>query len=175
MSNIDYTVIDQALTGRDTVIARDLKLNLKRVLDESTLAEERRFLAALAIAQSLKYEPLEKLALAELARLAVPAEQIQEARESAAIMGMLNTYYKFRGMVESEEPYKTAGLRMTVFGRPVLGKEVFEQLAFAVSVVNGCPSCIRSHELALRQLGVTTDQIHDLARLASIAAGLAAL
>lgn len=105
------------------------------------------------------------------------AEQIQEAKESAAIMGMLNTYYKFKGYLspESLDNYQRAGLRMQSFMKPQNGKERFEMMAFAVSVVNGCPSCIASHEKALTQLGVGADKIHDLARLAAVVKGLSTL
>jgi alkyl hydroperoxide reductase subunit D len=48
-------------------------------------------------------------------------------------------------------------------------------LAFAVSVLNGCESCIRSHEKVLREAGVSVDQVHDLARLAAVVKGLHAL
>jgi len=73
------------------------------------------------------------------------------------------------------EDYRIAGLRMTSLARPSLGKERFEMLAFAVSVLNGCESCIRSHEEVLRNAGLSADKIHDLARLASVVKALRTL
>ena len=64
---------------------------------------------------------------------------------------------------------------MTSLARPALGKERFEMLAFAVSVLNGCESCVRAHEKVLRDAGLTADKVHDLARLASVVKGLKAL
>src|SRR5262249_16681690 len=90
------------------------------------------------------------------------------AAQSAALMAMLNTYYRFRHFVGSPEEYRAAGLRMTALARPVLGRERFEMLAFAVSVVNGCESCVRSHEKVLRDSGVSAEKVHDLARLAAV-------
>jgi alkyl hydroperoxide reductase subunit D len=88
--------------------------------------------------------------------------------ESAAIMGMLNTYYKFRSFIkERAEDYRTAGLRMTALARPALGKVPFEMLAFAVSVLNGCETCVVSHEKVLREAETNVEKIHDLARLAA--------
>ena len=110
----------------------------------------------------------------KLAALGVPAEQIQEAAESAAIMGMLNTYYRFRYMVDKDDDYRAAGLRMTSLARPALGKESFEMLALAVSIVNGCQSCVRSHEQVLRDAGISPDKIHDLARMAAVVKGIKA-
>jgi len=90
-------------------------------------------------------------------------------------MAMLNTYYRFRHFVHKDDDYRVAGLRMTALAKPQLGKERFEMLALAVSVLNGCESCVRSHEQVLRDAGVGADKIHDLARLASVVKALTTL
>lgn len=167
--------LDTALPSQSTTIARDLKLNLKRLLDDGALGEENATLALLALATSTGDSVLAGYARGRLAELDVGAEQIQEAAESAAIMGMLNVYYRFRHMLGNDDEYRAASLRMTALARPALGKERFEMLAFAVSVMNGCESCIRSHEKALRDAGVGVDAVHDLARLAAVVKGLRAL
>jgi alkyl hydroperoxide reductase subunit D len=64
---------------------------------------------------------------------------------------------------------------MTALARPVLGKERFEMLAFTVSVLNGCETCTRAHEKTLKDAGVSSEKIHDLARIASIVKGLSYL
>jgi AhpD family alkylhydroperoxidase len=48
-------------------------------------------------------------------------------------------------------------------------------LAFVVSVLNGCETCTRSHEKALKDGGATAEKIHELARLAAVVNGLKAL
>jgi len=171
--------IDALFEGRDSAIARDLKLNLKRALTESALAGPEAPLALLALGASLDAKPLKTLATELLAGHDVSPEQTREAAESAALMGMLNMYYRFRHMVGSgqgqahvDEHYRQAGLRMTALGKPQLGKERFEMLAFAVSVLGGCEMCINAHEQELVQLGVGRDKLHDLARLASVARGV---
>lgn len=167
--------LDALLPRQQSTIARDLKLNLKRVLDDSALGETDASLALLSLATAAGAEHLARYARARLADIGIDAEQIQEAAESAAIMGMLNVYYRFRRMLANENEYRAAGLRMTALARPLLGRERFEMLAFAVSVLNGCESCIRSHEKVLREAGVGVDRIHDLARLAAVVKGLHAL
>ncbi|HEX9812950.1 MAG TPA: carboxymuconolactone decarboxylase family protein [Burkholderiales bacterium] len=167
--------LDTALPSTSTAIARDLKLNLKRLLEDGALGEDNATLALLALATSTGDGALAAYARVRLVELDVGAEQIQEAAESAAIMGMLNVYYRFRHMLAKDDEYRAAGLRMTALARPALGKERFEMLAFAVSVLNGCESCIRSHEKVLRDAGVSADQVHDLARLAAVVKGLHAL
>lgn len=161
--------------NESTAIARDLRLNLKRILEDSELEIMDRYFALLATAVAVKDEELASFARTELSSRGAAPEEIQEAAESAAIMAMLNTYYRFRHMVQNDDDYRAAGLRMTGLARPVLGKLRFEVLAFAVSVVNGCESCIRSHEKALRESGFMPNQIHDLARTAAVVRGLQTL
>ncbi len=161
------------LAARETIIARDLNLNLQKIMAGSVLEPKEASLALLATARAVGYDELAGLARSLLEGHGVTAAEIREAEESAAIMGMLNTYYKFRGFVTKvgdakEEDYRTAGLRMTALARPALGKVPFEMLAFAVSVVNGCETCVVSHEHVLREAGVAAEKIHDLARLASV-------
>jgi alkyl hydroperoxide reductase subunit D len=167
--------IESMLESRTTGIARDLKLNLKRLIEESALSPEEATLALLAVSTSVDHRALLGHAKQKLEALSVPADQIQEAAESAAMMGMLNIYYRFRHMVGKEEDYKTANLRMTSMARPALGKEKYEMLAFAVSVINGCENCIKAHEKVLRDAGFSADKIHDLARMAAVVNGLKAL
>ncbi|MEZ0393036.1 MAG: carboxymuconolactone decarboxylase family protein [Pseudobdellovibrionaceae bacterium] len=163
--------------NHQTTIFRDLMMNLKKILEESPLDEVERFLGLLSIASALENKELIALAEEELRSRDLSQEQIQEAKESAAIMGMLNTYYKFKGYLspESLESYQRAGLRMQSLAKPQNGKERFEMMAFAVSVVNGCPTCVSSHEKALRGHNVDPEKIHDLARMASVTKGLTAL
>lgn len=167
--------LDQYLESKSTPIARDLKLNLRRILHEGSLTPEEATLTLLAVATSTGNQALASHAREQLVILGLSPEQIQEAAESAAIMAMLNTYYRFKHFVQKDDDYRTAGLRMTALARPALGKERFEMLALAVSVLNGCESCVRSHEQVLRDAGVSADKIHDLARLASVVKGLTVL
>jgi len=166
---------DPAVEQRGTTIAKDLRLNLKRFLHEGALAPEEAYLALLALANSAEYPALKDHARSRLEEIGIAPEKVREAAESSAIVGLLNTYYRFRKMVGKDEDYRAAGLRMTSLARPVLGKEGFEMLAFAISVLNGCESCVRSHEEVLRNAGVSTDKIHDLARLASTVRALKTL
>jgi len=166
---------DPFFEHKSTTIARDLRLNLQKLLEGGTLTQQESFLTLLATATATENAPLASHAREKLAALGVAPEQIQEAAESAAIMGMLNTYYRFRYMVDKDDDYKAAGLRMTSLARPTLGKETFEMLALAVSVVNGCQNCVKSHEQVLRDAGVSADKIHDLARMASVVKGIKAL
>lgn len=167
--------LDSLYEARTTTIARDLKLNLKRLLEESALDAEEALLVLLATATSVESAPLSAYAREQMSGLGMAPEIQQEAAENAAILGMLNVYYRFRHMVQKDEDYRTASLRMTGLARPAMGKERFELLAFSVSVLNGCESCIRSHEKVLREANVSVDKIHDAARMAAVVKGLKTL
>jgi lipoyl-dependent peroxiredoxin subunit D len=175
MNDIPVEPIDGLLEPYTGVITRDLKLNLTRLLQDGALSTEEALLATLAISTSLGFAEMSNYARQQLSRTGVTQDQIQEAAQSAALMGMLNTYYRFRHFVGSPEEYRVAGLRMTVLAKPLLGKERFEMLAFAVSVVNGCESCVRSHEKVLRDAGIPAEKVHDLARLAAVLKALQTL
>ena len=167
--------IDAVLPPTNSSIARDLKLNLSRFLEEGALSRVEALLTLLALATSVQDAALAGFARVQLEQFDVTAEQVQEAAESAAIMGMLNTYYRFRHMIGKPDYANGAGLRMTSLAKPALGKERFEMLALAVSVLNGCENCIRAHEQTLRDAGVGADKVHDLARLAATVKGLSTI
>lgn len=175
---IDPVLIAQ-FGERDSAVYRDLTLNLKKLLDDSSLDAHERLMNLAALARSLHWRELESFARTELTNAGLGPAEIEECFESAAIMGMLNTYYKFKGFLSSDvladTAYQRAGLRMNSLSKPLNGKEKFEMMAFAVSVVNGCPTCVSSHEKALTDIGVSRDKIHDLARLASVTKGLSCL
>lgn len=177
MSDHVESFLNQFIGEPTTSVSRDLVLNFKKILEESALDDQERYLNLLAIATSLENQSMMEFASFRLSELGLTPDQILEARQSAAIMGMLNTYYKFKSFLTPEvaETYARAGLRMQSLAKPVNGKERFEMMSMAVSVVNGCPTCVSSHERALAQLGVSTDKIHDLARMAAVCKGLVTL
>jgi len=175
MNAIISETIETLFENRTTTIARDLKLNLIKFLDGGALSHEEAHLALLAAATSLGHRRLAAHAAGRLRALGIGEDEIREAEESAALVGMLNTYYRFRHFLDNPDEYRVAGLRMTALARPLLGKERFEMLAFTVSVLNGCETCTRAHEKTLRDAGVAVEKVHDLARLASVVKGLQTL
>lgn len=172
--------IDKTFGDRETTITRDLKLNVKRLLEDSTLTKEEGALLTIALSKATGYDELVRAGRTEAKALGIADEGVVEAEESAAIMGMLNIYYRYRHFVEHNDPaakeaYGHAKLRMTALANPALGKQTFELLALGVSAINGCEMCVSSHEKALMHLGVTRDKLHDVARLSAVIKGLSSL
>ena len=160
-------------TIRDSIpdYARDLKLNLGSVLSTTGapgLTEKQLWSVALAAAiaaRNVRFaRDIQALAAAHLS----PVE-LNAARAAAAIMGMNNVYYRFLHLVEDAE-YKTlpARLRMNVLGNPGIDKQDFELLSLAVSAINGCGTCVSSHERVLRQHGLSREAVQSAVRIAAV-------
>jgi alkyl hydroperoxide reductase subunit D len=93
---------------------------------------------------------------------------VSAAHAAAAIMTMNNVYYRFLHLVEDEEYAKLpVRLRMNVIGNPGIPKADFELLALAVSAINGCGTCVASHERQLRQHGLTREAVQSAVRIAA--------
>ena len=132
--------------------ARDLQLNLGSVLTPAGAPglSERQIWAVALAAQHLD------------------AAHVNAAQAAAAIMAMTNVYYRFLHLVEDDEYAKLpARLRMSVIGSPGIAKADFELLALAVSAINGCGSCVASHERQLRQHGLEREAVQSAVRIAA--------
>lgn len=172
--------VEAKFADRQTTVTKDLKLNLRRLVEDSTLSKQESALLAIALGKATGYDELVRAGREDAATAGIAPEGIVEAEESAAMMGMLNIYYRYRHFIEYSDPaakeaYGAAKLRMTALANPALGKQMFETLALAVSAINGCEMCVSSHEKALMQLGLERDKLHDVARLAAVVKGLSVL
>jgi lipoyl-dependent peroxiredoxin subunit D len=156
-------------TLRDALpdVARDIKLNLQAVLGGGSLTAAQRWGTAVAAAAASR-NPRLRDAIIEDARREVPEAVIEDGLAAAALMAMNNVYYRFRHLVGkpvySEKPGR---LRMNRLVKPATSKTDFELFSLAVSAINGCETCIRSHEAVVVEGGVTEDQVHDAVRVAA--------
>jgi alkyl hydroperoxide reductase subunit D len=148
--------------------AKDIKLNLQTVLQTESLSPAQRWGVAVASAIASR-NPQLRAAVLEQALREVDPKVIEDASAAAALMAMNNIYYRFRHMVDkpiySEKP---ARLRMNRLANPATSKVDFELFSLAVSAINGCETCVRSHEAVVVQGGLTEDQVHDAVRIASV-------
>jgi len=150
--------------------ARDLRLNLGSVLTAAGapgLSDAQIWVIALSAALAARNVRFTRQ-IEELAGAQLQPAQLQAAHAAAAIMGMNNVYYRFLHLVEDSEYRRMpARLRMNVIASPGIDKVDFELASLAVSTINACGMCITSHEQALRQQGVTREQIHSTVRIAA--------
>jgi lipoyl-dependent peroxiredoxin subunit D len=150
--------------------ARDLQLNLSTVLSAAGapgLSERQIWAVALAVAAASRNAAFTR-DIQTLATRHLDAAHVNAAHAAAAVMAMNNVYYRFLHLVEDEEYGKLpARLRMSVIGSPGIAKADFELLALAVSAINGCGTCVASHERQLRQHGLTREAVQSAVRIAA--------
>lgn len=147
---------------------RDMKVNLGNVGTSDFLSAEQIWGVALASIYYIGDLKLREALLADAQAAGVTPELLDDARAAAGLMGMNTVYYRFRHMV-GKESYSTkpARLRMNWIARPLGSKVDFELFCLAVSAINGCEMCIRSHEEVVIKGGLSEDQVHDAVRVAA--------
>jgi len=159
-------------TIRDAIpdYARDLKLNLGSVLATTGapgLTEKQIWAVALASAIASRNVPFTR-DIESLAAVHLDAAYVNGAKAAASIMGMNNIYYRFLHLVEDPEyAQMPARLRMNIIGNPGIDKQDFELLSIAVSAINGCGTCVASHERTLRKHGMGREAVQSAVRIAA--------
>ncbi len=161
MSNVE--VLRSAISDS----ARDIKLNLQSVLQPGALTPAQRWGVAIASAVAARNARLRDALLGD-ARAEVGEDVIDDALAAASLMAMNNVYYRFRHLVgKSSYNQMPARLRMQRIARPATNKADFELFCLAVSAINGCEACIRSHEAVVLQGEISEEQVHDAIRIAA--------
>jgi alkyl hydroperoxide reductase subunit D len=148
--------------------ARDIKINLHNVLTPGALNEAQVWGVAVACGQAARNPSLVDALITEARARGVGEEVIEDARAAAVLMAMNNVFYRFRHIVDKEDyAQKPARLRMQRLGQVTSNKADFELFCLAVSAINNCETCVRSHEDAVLKQGLTSDQVHDAVRIAA--------
>ncbi|MGE5400269.1 MAG: carboxymuconolactone decarboxylase family protein [Ignavibacteriales bacterium] len=168
----NFTSLDAMVAG-DTRYLRDLRINLKNTLSSENLTLKEAYLIALAIASNEKNEIL-ICSFTGIAREQGASDaEIAEAHACASMLSINNVLYRFRHFAKNDIYHSTpAGIKMNVMMNPVLGKEFFELVSLVVSAVNGCETCVSSHEASVKKLGSSESRIFDAIRLGSVVRGL---
>lgn len=159
-----------AFSATDSRFARDLKLNIAAVLKSNTLTLKEAYLLALATAANEKCEVLMSAFEAKAKEQGADDSAIAETYACTAVMNTNNVFYRFRHYMDGVDFYNNtpAGLRMNIMLNPALGKEFFELMSLAVSALNGCERCVRSHEHSVKEHGASEQRIYDAVRLVSV-------
>ncbi len=148
-------------------VAKDIKLNLQSVLQPGALTPAQRWGVAIASAVAARNTALRDALIADAGN-EIGSEVIDDAIAAAALMAMNNVYYRFRHLVgKSSYSQMPARLRMQRIAKPLTNKADFELFCLAVSAINGCEMCIRSHEAVVLQGGLSEAQVHDAIRIAA--------
>ena len=157
-----------ALKSRLPDYAKDLKLNLSGLPNTPGLSPQQLWGTILAAAVAARNGEV-IAAVAEEARQHLDEAAQQAAKAAAAIMSMNNVYYRFTHLVGNREyAGMPAKLRMNVIANPGVDKVDFELWSLAVSAINGCGTCIDSHEREVVGKGLTKEAVQNAVRIAAI-------
>ena len=164
--------LEQLIKGESKYL-RDLRMNLKGFRRSKELNAKEVALISLAIANALHNTVLEKSFTAQARENEATEAEIADAIACSSLLSANNVFYRFRHYM-GKDSYETmrAGLRMNIMMNPVLGKEFFELVSLAVSAVNGCEACVKSHEASLLGLGSTEARVFESVRLSAVIASL---
>ena len=148
--------------------AKDLKLNLGTLSNETSLTDQQKWGTFLACAFAVGEATTVRALIGETEGKLTP-EAVKAAKAAAAIMGMNNVYYRTLHLLSNSE-YKTlpAKLRMNILANPGVDKVDFELRSTAVSAINGCGMCLDAHEAELKKHGVPAQQIQAALRIAAV-------
>jgi alkyl hydroperoxide reductase subunit D len=155
------------LKNRLPEYAKDIRLNLGSLASEPSLSAEQRAGTFVASAIASRNPLVIEAIVGEFGN-DLSVEALSAAKAAAAIMSMNNIYYRFTHLVGGEYPNMPAKLRMNVMARPGVDKATFELWSLAVSAINGCGMCMESHERAVRQHGLTAEQVQAVVRIAAV-------
>lgn len=151
--------------------AKDIKLNLDSVVNRSSLSTIEAHGAALAAAMAVG----NKLIVDEIVESNILDETtIFAAKAAASLMAMNNVYYPFLEMTnDSDLKSLKPELRMNVYANyGGVDKKMFELFALSASIIGKCHFCVESHYCLLKKEGMTTLQLRDVARIASVIAAV---
>jgi alkyl hydroperoxide reductase subunit D len=148
--------------------AKDLKLNLSSVMRQVDLNEQQLWGTAVSCALASHNAKLYRAVLDDAAEH-LDETAINAAKTAASLMGMNNVYYRFLHLA-SNDNYTTmrAGLRMNGIRTHGVAQADFELWSLAVSAINGCGSCIDSHEKVVREKGIGEAGVQAAVRIASV-------
>jgi alkyl hydroperoxide reductase subunit D len=157
----------------DSKYLRDLRMNVKGFIKSKDLSEKEVYLISVAIASNNSNGTLENIYSKKAIEAGASKEEVADAIACASLLTVNNVLYRFKHFAgkESYEQMR-AGLRMNIMLNPVLGKEFFELVSLAVSAVNGCEQCVKSHEASLIHLGCTEARIFEAIKLTSVVCSL---
>lgn len=160
--------LDVLEEGKSRYLA-DLKLNFKNSFESAHLNKKEVALLGYALAVNAGNTALKRFFRENANAEGATEAEVAEAAACASLLSANNVFYRFRHFINKEKYNEIpARIKMNIMARPVTGKEFFELMSLAVSAVNGCEMCVKSHENSLIELGSAEERIFEAVRLGAI-------
>ncbi len=149
--------------------AKDLRLNLSSLRTPIPGMTETQVLGCMLACAIAAKNPLLVQAVYDEAQSQLRPEDIAGAQTAAVLMAMNNVYYRFLDQSGHEDYGKArVNLRMNgMVSQPAHAAD-FELWSLAVSAMNGCSTCVKSHRAKLEEEGVDPEIIRQGARIAAV-------
>jgi lipoyl-dependent peroxiredoxin subunit D len=164
--------LDLLEEGKSRYLA-DLKINFKNSFESEFLTKKEIALLGVALSVNAGNSVLRSFFNNKAQLEGASPEEIAEAVACSSLLSANNVFYRFRHFLNKEKYNEIpARIKMNIMARPVNGKEFFELISLAVSAVNGCEMCVKSHEASLLELGAKEERIFEAVRLASVITSL---
>jgi lipoyl-dependent peroxiredoxin subunit D len=164
--------LDVLEAGKSRYLA-DLKINFKNSLESEFLTKKEIMLLGVALAVNAANNVLRGFFHSKAQAEGATPEELAEAIACASLLSANNVFYRFRHFMNKEKYNEIpARIKMNIMARPVSGKEFFELISQAVSAVNGCEMCVKSHEASLSELGSKEERVFEAVRLAAVITSL---
>jgi len=149
--------------------AKDNKLNASNVLMNNNQLIDKELVAGTILA--IFYAKNENVLadnFIEAADDILDETLINGSKAAANIMNMNNIFYRGKHYLGKDYEKVAANLRMNIYTKHGIDKKYFEFMSLAVSFINGCEFCVKSHAALLKKEGMSEEQVHEALRIASI-------
>lgn len=148
--------------------SKDVSVNLLKLFALSKLTPSRMWGTAMASAVATRAPLLVAAVERDALAAGVGADVLDDARAAAATTSMNNVYYRFKHFVRDDELQKISPrFHVQRAARPRGEKLDFELYGLAVSAINGCELCVRTHAQAVIEGGVSRDEVAESVRIAA--------
>ncbi len=150
--------------------AKDIRLNLGSVLTTGYEGLTDSQVAQIAIASA--YTTQNEVVISEIVdefQSKISEAEFEAAKSSATIMAMNNVYYRTIHFTGDDEYMKlSAGLRMQVIASHGISGVDFELTSIAVSAINGCEFCVKSHVAKVTKEGLSKQGVQSTIKIAAV-------
>ncbi len=165
--------LDMLEEGKSRYVT-DLKLNFKNSFESEHLSRKEIALLGVSLAINAGSRVLRQFFRENAVAEGASEAEIAEAVACASLLSANNVFYRFRHFINKDKYNEIpARIKMNIMARPVTGKEFFELMSLAVSAVNGCEMCVKSHENSLIELGSKEERIFEAVRLSAVITSVA--
>jgi alkyl hydroperoxide reductase subunit D len=152
---------------------QDISMNLARLMKPGEISEGLKLLIALATAVTQGSPQVTEFFSQAALKAGRTREDVAAAIGVAVGMGTNNAYFRFRYQVTKEDSEALSAFKVNFnlgsllhSSLPLLEREL---ISIAVSSINNCQGCVKSHVNKAREAGMTNAQLDETIKTLSVA------